>query len=325
MPHSNHSNQNTTFNKVSFVDIDENSVQQRIDNFLLKSLKGVPKSRIYRILRKGEVRVNKKRVKAEYKLKLGDQVRIPPIRLEEKSAAPNIQNLDKVQQLETQIIFESSHIIVLNKPSGIAVHGGSGLSFGVIEALRALRPKEKFLELVHRLDRDTSGCLLIAKRKSVLNFLHEQLRSKQMRKEYLAIVTGDWDNAFNHCNAPLNKNQLKSGERHVIVSNEGKPSETRFKCLKRFGDYSLVRAMPVTGRTHQIRVHALYAGCPLLGDNKYNEELEAQNKANELKLKTFLLHANKLSFYLPNDEQKQTFEAPIPHLMNHVIERLRQN
>ena len=311
------------FKDVQLVKIDENSAGQRIDNFLVRTLKGVPKSRIYRILRKGEVRVNKKRVKAEYKLELHDLVRIPPIRISEKSALPNIENLDRVKSLEDNIIFESNQFILLNKPSGIAVHGGSGLSFGVIEALRALRPKEKFLELVHRLDKDTSGCLLIAKRKSVLNDFQDQLRQRKMRKEYLALVCGDWDNSFNHCAAALNKQQILSGERHVSVSPDGKPSETRFKCLKRFEKISLIRAMPLTGRTHQIRVHAQYAGSPLVGDKKYFNHQAELDLANSMSLKTFLLHAHKLSFKIPGEEKVSTYEAPMPDLMNQTIENLK--
>lgn len=313
----------TNFDKVQFCEIDSDHEGQRIDNFLFRFLKGVPKSRIYRILRKGEVRINKKRVKAEYKLKLGDQVRIPPIRIAEKTDSPNIQNLDKVKSLETAIIFENKQFILLNKPSGMAVHGGSGLSFGVIEAFRALRPKEKFLELVHRLDRDTSGCLLIAKRRSYLTHFHEQLRTKTMRKEYLAVVIGDWPNQHNRVTAPLKKNQLKSGERIVNVDSEGKDSETRFKCLKRMSGYSLVKAMPMTGRTHQIRVHAQFAGCPLLGDDKYSDLSQHEEVLKRLKIKTFMLHADKLSFNTPDSNEVVTYQAPLPHQMNQVIEALK--
>ena len=187
----------TKFDQVQFIDIDEDHHGQRIDNFLFTQLKGVPKSRVYRIVRKGEIRVNKKRVKAEYKLQSGDSLRIPPIRVSETAETPNIEKLNQVQQLESLIIHESNQYILLNKPSGIAVHGGSGLSFGIIEALRALRPKEKFLELVHRLDKDTSGCILIAKRRSYLIHFQDQLRARKMKKEYLALVIGNWDQKNN--------------------------------------------------------------------------------------------------------------------------------
>lgn len=313
-----------SFDKVQFCEIEPDYDGQRIDNFLFRLLKGVPKSRVYRILRKGEVRVNKKRVKAEYKLSQGDQVRIPPIRISEKNESTNIQNLDKVKSLEDAIIFESKQFLLLNKPSGMAVHGGSGLSFGVIEALRALRPKEKFLELVHRLDRDTSGCLLIAKRRSYLTHFHEQLRVKSMRKEYLALVSGDWSNENNKVTVALKKNQLKSGERIVYADPQGKDSETRFKCLKRMDGYSLVKAMPMTGRTHQIRVHAQYAGCPLLGDEKYSDLSKDESLLKELNIRSFLLHAEKLSFNTPDDDKVVTYQAPLPQQMNNVIEKLKK-
>jgi len=312
------------FDKVQLREIDADHHGQRIDNYLLSKLKGVPKSRVYRILRKGEVRVNKKRVKAEYKLQSGDCLRIPPVRVSAVEPLDKLVNLDKVQQLESQIIVETKQFILLNKPSGMAVHGGSGLSFGVIEALRSIRPREKFLELVHRLDRDTSGCLLIAKRRTYLTYFHEALRSKQMKKEYLAIVEGDWNNQFNLVSAPLKKNQPKSGERFVTVDQEGKASQTRFKCLKRWGDYSLLKASPVTGRTHQIRVHAQYAGCPLLGDAKYAGSATSGRLLKQLKANTFFLHAQRLSFTTPDSDQLLSFEAPLPEKMENAITLLNQ-
>ena len=206
---------------VKMLIISEDESGQRIDNYLLAKLKGVPKSLIYRIVRKGEVRVNKGRIKPEYKLQTGDVVRIPPVRVAEKNDAPISKNLNKVAALENQILFEDDCLIVLNKPSGIAVHGGSGLNFGVIEALRALRPEARFLELVHRLDRDTSGILLIAKKRSALRNLHEQLRVKTVQKDYLALVRGQWQSHIKVIQAPLLKNELSSGERIVRVSEQG--------------------------------------------------------------------------------------------------------
>ena len=203
--------------QVQLLTIEAEHEGQRIDNFLKTQLKGVPKSLIYRILRKGEVRVNKKRIKPEYKLCAGDEVRVPPVRVAEKNELPSA-NLGSIQRLESQILFEDDAMIVLNKPSGMAVHGGSGLSFGVIEGLRALRPDARFLELVHRLDRDTSGVLLVAKKRSALRSLHEQLRVKTMRKQYLALVRGQWQPHVKVVNAPLRKNDLQSGERVVRVS-----------------------------------------------------------------------------------------------------------
>jgi 23S rRNA pseudouridine955/2504/2580 synthase len=262
-----------SFQKVQFITIDPELEGQRIDNFLRTFLKGVPKSLIYRILRKGEIRVNKKRVKPEYKLQGNDELRIPPIRVSEPSEVPSTK-LDKVASLENHILFEDDWLIVLNKPAGTAVHGGSGLSFGVIEALRALRPEQKFLELVHRLDRDTSGCLLIAKKRSALKSLHEQLRDKQVDKRYQALVHGVWPENRFKVKAPLVKNVLKSGERMVSVNEvEGKPSETRFRILESFDDATLVEASPITGRTHQIRVHCLHAGHPIACDDKYGNEV----------------------------------------------------
>ncbi len=255
--------------QVSFVTIGEDHLGQRIDNFLITHLKGVPKSAVYKILRKGEVRVNKKRIKPVYKLQLNDVVRIPPIKVAEKEEFVP-KKLDKVKQLEDAILFEDKYLMVINKPSGMAVHGGSGLSYGLIEALRVLRPEERSLELVHRLDRDTSGCLLISKRRSVLTDLHKQLREKTMEKNYWALVDGQWDSKTKNVTEGLRKNTLKSGERVVRVDNtEGKPSHTRFRVLERYAECSLVQASPVTGRTHQIRVHTQCKGHPIACDDKY--------------------------------------------------------
>ncbi len=240
-------NENNT--GVQYITISADLAGQRIDNFLRTRLKGVPKSLIYRIVRKGEVRVNKKRVKPEYKLADGDELRIPPVRQSASELAPVSVHLDKVAALADAVLYEDESLLILNKPSGTAVHGGSGLSFGVIEGLRALRPDARFLELVHRLDRDTSGVLLIAKKRSALRALHEQLRMKGMQKDYLALVRGEWPSHNKVVAAPLVKNILASGERIVRVGSEGKPSETRFKVEERFTPRpTLVKASPVTGR-----------------------------------------------------------------------------
>jgi len=313
-----------SFEKVQFWTIDSDHDGQRIDNYLFTHLKGVPKSHIYRILRKGEIRVNKGRIKAVYKLKSGDILRIPPIRVSEKKDDSKISKLDKVQQLESCILMETKQFLVLNKPSGIAVHGGSGLSFGVIEALRALRPKEKFLELVHRIDRDTSGCLLIAKRRSFLIHFQNQLRHRKMNKQYLAVVTGRWPNGNKRVDVALKKTERPSGERIVLVDKEGKASETRFSLVQSLGSYSLIRAKPVTGRTHQIRVHARYCSCPLLGDEKYSDIEQDHGILKKLKIKTFMLHAERLRFNLPETEQSIEVVAPLPEKMATVIKRLEQ-
>lgn len=290
--------------KVQFVEIDEGHVGQRLDNFLLGKLKGVPKSRIYRILRKGEVRVNKKRAKPELRLDYGDIVRIPPVRVAERKG-PAQAGSGLLQLLESSILFEDDSLMVVNKPSGLAVHGGSGINLGLIEALRQMRPDARFLELVHRLDRDTSGCIMIAKKRSMLRYLHEQIREKRVDKIYQALVVGRWPNRKRKVDVPLKKNELKSGERIVRVDAEGKESLTEFTVLERFSDSSLqeeltlIEARPITGRTHQIRVHAQFAGHPLVGDDKYG--LDDTNKAmKEQGIKRLFLHAARLKLQLPN-------------------------
>ncbi|WP_116473107.1 23S rRNA pseudouridine(955/2504/2580) synthase RluC [Zobellella maritima] len=294
---------------------------QRIDNFLRTQLKGVPKSLIYRILRKGEVRVNKKRIKPEYKLLTGDLVRVPPVRVAERDNELPSAKLDKVQALDAAIIYEDDALIVLNKPSGTAVHGGSGLSFGVIEGLRALRPEARFLELVHRLDRDTSGILLVAKKRSMLRSLHEQLREKTMDKHYLALVRGQWQAHQRAVNAPLKKNELASGERVVRVDKDGKPSETRFRIVQKFQEATLVEASPITGRTHQIRVHALHAGHPIAGDDKYGDR-QFDEKMHGLGLQRLFLHACRIRFFHPGLEQTMVLEAPLEPALKTLLTRM---
>jgi 23S rRNA pseudouridine955/2504/2580 synthase len=306
--------------QVQLLTIEAEHEGQRIDNFLKTQLKGVPKSLIYRILRKGEVRVNKKRIKPEYKLICGDEVRVPPVRVAEKNELPSA-NLGSIQRLESQILFEDDAMIVLNKPSGMAVHGGSGLSFGVIEGLRALRPEARFLELVHRLDRDTSGVLLVAKKRSALRSLHEQLRVKTMRKQYLALVRGQWQPHVKVVNAPLRKNDLQSGERVVRVTADGKPSETRFRIARQFAEATLVECSPITGRTHQIRVHTQHAGHPIACDDKYGEAA-FDEKMRSQGLKRLFLHAWKLTFTHPVDGREVLIEAPLAPELDSFLNKL---
>lgn len=274
---------------------------QRIDNFLLARLKGVPKTMIYRILRKGEVRVNKGRIKPDYKIKAGDVVRVPPIRMTQADEpAPIAKGL--LERLEAAIVYEDKGLIVLNKPAGIAVHGGSGLNYGVIEVFRQIRPQNKEMELVHRLDRDTSGLLMIAKRRSMLRYLHEALRGDGVDKGYMALVRGRWPATRKQVDAPLQRSNLRSGERLVEVNPEGKEALTLFKVLRRFGDYAtLVEASPITGRTHQIRVHALYAGHAIAGDSKYGDD-SFSKEIRELGGKRLFLHASDLKVTLPDGE-----------------------
>ena len=310
--------------QVTYVTINEDHLGQRIDNFLITHLKGVPKSAIYKLLRKGEVRVNKKRIKPVYKLQLDDVLRIAPIRVAEREEfVPS--KLDKVTRLENDILFEDKYLIVINKPSGMAVHGGSGLSFGLIEALRALRPDARMLELVHRLDRDTSGCLVVAKKRSALRHLHEQLRSKNVQKYYHALVKGRWPAKLTKVTEGLKKNDLKSGERVVVADNiNGKESETRFKVIQNYENATLVRAFPVTGRTHQIRVHCQVKGHAIACDPKYGFE-EFDSEMKEKGLKRLFLHAASIEFTHPLSEERIKIEAPLEPSLEKLLKRLTKS
>jgi 23S rRNA pseudouridine955/2504/2580 synthase len=301
--------------------VDEDDAGQRIDNFLLRCLKGVPKSHIYRILRKGEVRVNKGRIRANYRLQTGDTVRIPPLRLAEREEKPP-PGARLLEQLQQAILYEDKRLLVLNKPSGVAVHGGSGLNYGVIEALRLLRPEERQLELVHRLDRDTSGCLLVAKRRSALRTLHELLRQNSVDKRYVALVSGRWEKDRVNVDAPLQKNQLQGGERIVRVSQEGKPAQTLFRVRERFSQATLVEARLVTGRTHQIRVHLAHLGTPIVGDEKYGDA-EANRHMRGLGLKRLFLHAESIGLRWPEEKEKLRVEAPLQESLKQLLDKLR--
>lgn len=276
---------------------------------------------IYRILRKGEVRVNKKRIKPEYKLQDGDLVRVPPVKLPEKAdQAPVSTKLNKVAELESCIIYEDDQMLILNKPSGTAVHGGSGLKFGAIEALRALRPDARFLELVHRIDRDTSGILLVAKKRSALRQLQEQFRNKTVQKYYFALVMGEWKASCKKVTAPLLKNEVNS---IVRVNPNGKASDTRFKVIERLEQATLIQASPVTGRTHQIRVHCQYAGHPIAWDDRYGDpRFDAYTKKSGLS--RLFLHAANIKFKHPKTEEMMDINAPMEQILTRAIEQLRK-
>lgn len=307
--------------EVQWVEVTEGQVGQRVDNFLMARLKGVPRSLVYRIVRKGEVRVNKKRVKAEYRLQLGDVVRVPPLRLAPREAvrevSDNLRNL-----LAGSVLLEGPDWLVMNKPSGLAVHGGSGVKIGLIEALRQVREDLDFLELVHRLDRDTSGCLLLAKSRPALLTLNTALKRHEMTKQYLALVAGRWPARRDFVSARLDRYDAGNGERRVRVDAAGKVARTRFAVREAFAGATLVEAEPITGRTHQIRVHAAHAGHALLGDDKYGTR-EGEKLARELGLDRLFLHAAALTFPEPSSGKPVRIRAPLEPAMEAVLEKAR--
>ena len=305
-----------SFPKVRKVNVSEDEAGQRIDNFLARYLKGVPKSHIYRILRRGEVRVNSGRIRAQYKVRAGDTVRIPPVRVSE-SKPGQVPGID----LEQHILFENPRLLVINKPPGIAVHGGSGLSYGIIEALRAGRATAPYLELGHRLDRETSGCLVIAKRRSFLRAFHEQLQQGQVKKLYLALVDGQWQGSKRTVDVPLRKNQLRGGERMVSVDPEGKRAISIFRPVSVYQDSSLVEVELKTGRTHQIRVHGQHIGHPLAGDQKYGDE-QFNRSMRAVGLRRMLLHAHMIEFVDPYDDEVITVSSPLDENARAVLGHL---
>jgi len=310
---------NEVIPKVQYIEITEAHEGQRLDNFLMKILKGVPKSRIYRIIRKGEVRINKGRCDAKRKLILGDVVRIPPVRVAEEKdliAAPAYLTAC----LQRDVLFEDNAILVINKPSGFAVHGGSGISSGVIETLRALRPESHFLELVHRLDRDTSGCLIIAKKRSALRTLHEYFRGDGVKKNYLALLQGRWEKKKLIVDQPLQKNISQGGERMVKVSASGKPSKTLFRRLALYHDATLVEASPFTGRTHQIRVHAAWLGHAIIGDERYGDQ-QLNKSYRQRGYKRLFLHAHKLQFAHPVTGDILNLVAPLAPELQALLDK----
>ena len=281
---------------------------QRLDNFLARELKGVPRGHIYRLLRTGQVRVNGGRRKPDYRLEAGDEVRVPPVRVAERTTPVGPLRRGSAV-LEGGILHEDESLLVVNKPSGLPVHGGSGLDGGLIEALRQLRG-EPGLELAHRLDRDTSGCLVIARKRSALRALHAAFREGRVEKRYLALVAGKVPRPFTS-KAPLERFVKRGGERHVVVTEAGRAARTRFRPLARGDDFTLVEALPDTGRTHQIRVHATHSGHPIAGDPRYGDKVLNQN-LRRLGLRRLALHAAGLSFEHPRSGERLSFTAPLP-------------
>lgn len=311
---------NQHFPKVKIITISEDQAGQRIDNFLLARLKGVPKSRIYRSIRKGEVRVNKGRIKAVYKLKSSDAVRIPPIRIS-KATELLPPTLQLQSLIADSILFEDGDLLVLNKPSGLAVHVGTGVKAGLIEVLRYMYPQQNYLELVHRLDKGTSGCIMLAKNARALRFLSQEFRTGRVSKIYHAVVMGRWPQSVTEVNAALLKNKPRSGERFVRLAENGKTALTRFTILKSLGTATLIEARPMTGRTHQIRVHAQAVGHPIMGDEKYSDA-EDRKRLRKQGISRLLLHAAQLKFEHPAGEKLIEVKAPYDSQLQQAIEKL---
>jgi 23S rRNA pseudouridine955/2504/2580 synthase len=294
--------------------VEEAHAGQRIDNYLMRTLKGVPRSHVYRVLRSGEVRVNSRRVDATYRVAAGDRVRIPPVRVAERASRP------AARPAEFPVVYEDEHLIVVDKPAGVAVHGGSGVSFGVIESLRAARPQARFLELVHRLDRETSGLLIVAKKRGALVALQDQLRERHPEKRYLVLVKGRWKRGAREVTLGLRKYLTGEGERRVAVDPAGRESRTRFELVRPLGDFSLLAATIETGRTHQIRVQLAHLGFPIAGDDKYGDFELNRNLARE-GLKRMFLHASDLAFEHPATGAEVRLAAPLPPDLAAFVER----
>lgn len=309
---------------VAYLLAEEGDEGQRIDNYLVRQLKAVPRSLIYRILRTGEVRVNGKRAKPDYRIASGDKIRVPPIKTQDK---PEVKQPSKSLRdfIASSVIFEDDELIVINKPAGVAVHGGSGLSFGVIEALRGVYPQLKELELVHRLDRETSGCLLIAKRRSVLRTLHALLREREMSKTYRALVCGRWPLGVKRIELPLKTNLKQGGERVVKVHAQGQEALSTFTPLTHFGKLASLMSVSIgTGRTHQIRVHAAHAGYPIAFDEKYGDR-EKDAKLKPFGLQRMFLHAHSLEFVRPGAREPFRVAAELPEELRAVVDRLEES
>ncbi len=310
---------------VQYVEVAVDDAGQRLDNFLVRFLKDVPRTHVFRLLRKGEVRVNKKRAKPDQRVVVGDQVRIPPLRRAEAMPAPTeprpaSASLQKV--VLDAIIYEDNDLIVFNKPSGIAVHGGSATDFGLIEALRSARPELVDAELVHRLDRDTSGCLLVAKRRGALRDLHLQLREGRTEKRYLALLCGKWNLGTKRIEVALDTNERRSGERHVAVRSHGKKTVSTFKPVQFFGNVASLMEVEIdTGKTHQIRVHAAHAGHPVAGDDKYGDRV-MNDLLRDYGLNRMFLHSLSLGFTRPGTQEPMLASAPLSPELAAVLDKL---
>ena len=310
-----------TTGTVTHVDVSTDQAGQRVDNFLLARFRGLPRSRVYRLLRRGEVRVNGGRIGPDHRLQAGDRVRLPPVDLP-PPRLPQQAPTRQLDELGARILYEDERLLVLDKPAGLACHGGSGIRYGAIEALRQLRPNQPFLELVHRLDRDTSGCLLIAKRRSTLRALHEQLRAGAVKKRYLALLIGHLGSRRQRVDAPLARYE-RGGERLVRVDPAGKPAATVFHVREYFPRALLAEAELLSGRTHQIRVHAAHLGCPLAGDAKYGDR-QAEEELGDIGLKRLFLHAAELEIAPIEGVRACRFSSPLPSALESVLIRLRQ-
>ena len=302
---------------VKLIEINAEQSGQRIDNFLLRILKGVPKSKIYQVLRRGEVRVNRGRIKPDYLLKVGDTVRVPPLRIAERDRINTPAGW--LQRLHQAVLHEDDDVLVVDKPSGLAVHKGSGLDYGLIEALRELRPEEKYLELAHRLDRETSGCLLLAKTPLALREVQAALNANLIDKRYLTLVRGQWKLGTREVILPLRKNTLRSGERMVVVADDGKPARTRFTPLDLNRSASLIEAKIFTGRTHQIRVHAAAINYPIAGDSKYGDA-EFNRRLSSLGLNRLFLHAHTMTIRIRGREI--VVSSALPRELSALLDRL---
>lgn len=312
--------------RVTWIRIGEDSDGQRVDNFFLRVAKGVPKSHIYRLLRSGEVRVNKKRVKAETRLALDDIVRVPPIRVPQKRDL--VPRAAPISDDTLPILFEDEHLLIVDKPAGLACHGGSGIAFGLIERLRASRPNQPFLELAHRLDRDTSGAIIVCKSRKALVRLQKSMRESGIEKHYRTLVKGDWVNDRQHVKLPLFKYVTKEGERRVRVDPEkGVPSHSIFTLIRRYGDVSFLDVELLTGRTHQIRVHAAESGHPLVGDDKYGDfdfNREVSKGLLGIPFRRMFLHSYSLAFEHPVTHEKMKIESPLPEACEELIRVLNE-